>query len=146
MATRRPDEVPETIALSAEDEELFDALEASLALLRAPPGKRLGEGGLRVRIEGYGVVEVANERGHGVMLRNLPAGPLWIEVEYGGEQQGMEIDLRGGQVTTVAFAVRGLGFWTSLSLEAMARRFGIEEWGERFGDLWVEEVFAEVTP
>jgi len=65
---------------------------------------------LHLKLGSIGQVEIIEERVHGVLLRNLPAGPYWFEVEYGGEEQGMEIELRGGQVTTVAFSMRGLGF------------------------------------
>lgn len=129
----------------ASDDELFDDLEASLAFVRAPAGKRIGAEGLRVRVAGYGEVEVVNGRLHGILLHNLPAGPRWIEVEYGDEQQGLEIDLRGGKVTTVAFVVRGLGFWTSLSLTPQQEYFATAGWSERFGDLVVEEIFAELV-
>ena len=56
----------------------------------------------------------------------------------------MEIELRGGKVTTVAFSRRGLGFWTSLSLKPLAERFGLEGWNARFGDLGLEQVFLEI--
>ena len=128
----------------AEDEDLLDELEASLAFVRSPLGKRIGKGGLLVHIAGYGAVEIVDGLLHGVLLRNLAAGPRWIEVEYGEEQQGMEIDLRGGRVTTLAFSVRGLGFWRSLSLKLQRERFAVEDWSERFADLLVEEIYAEV--
>ena len=89
-----------------------------------------------------GQVEIIDERMHGVLFRNLPAGPCWVEIEYGGEEQGMEIELRGGQVTTVAFSLRGLGFWTSLSLVSQQEHFSVGIWSERFVDLSVEEIYV----
>ena len=137
-------ELEAEVQLASEDEDLLDDLEASLAFVRAPLGKRIGEGGLRLRIAGYGSVEIVDGLLHGALIRNLPSGPCWIEVEYGDEQQGMEIELRGGRVTTVAFSVRGLGFWSSLSLKPQNERFAVESWSERFGDLAVEEIYAEL--
>ena len=125
-----------------EDEDLFGDLEASLAFLRAPLGKGIGKGGLRLKFGSVGQVEIIDERVHGVLLRNLPAGPCWVEVEYGGEEQSMEIELRGGQVTTIAFSMRGLGFWTSLSIVPQQEHFSIGIWNERFADLTVEEIYV----
>ena len=110
--------------------------------MRAPPGKAIGAGGLQLRIEGYGTVEVADGRRHGVLVRNLAAGRLWVEVAYGGEQQGVEVEIQGGAVTTVVFAVRGFGPWTSLSLEPLASRSGVADWARRFDDLHYDEIFA----
>ena len=128
--------------LAVEDDDLLADLEASLAFLRAPPGKAIGAGGLQLRIEGYGTVEVADGRRHGVLVRNLAAGRLWVEVAYGGEQQGVEVEIQGGVVTTVVFAVRGFGPWTSLSLEPLASRSGVADWARRFDDLHYDEIFA----
>ena len=54
----------------------------------------------------------------------------------------MEIELRGGQVTTIAFSIRGLGFWTSLSIVPQQEHFSIGIWNERFADLTVEEIYV----
>ena len=43
-----------------------------------------------------------------------------------------------------AFSVRGLGFWSSLSLKPQNERFAVESWSERFGDMAVEEIYAEL--
>ena len=128
--------------LAVEDHDLLDELEASLAFLRAPSGKVIGDGGLRLRIKGYEALEVADGRRHGVLVRNLAAGRLWVEVEYGGEYQGVEVEIQGGTVTTVVFALRGFGPWTSLSIEPLTARFAVADWMRRFDDLHYDEIFA----
>ena len=124
------------------DDDLLDELEASLAFLRAPPRKAIGTGGLRLQIESYGTVEMADGRRHGILIRNLVAGRLWVQVEHDGEQQRAEVETQSGVVTTVIFALRGFGPWTSLSLKPLAERSSVADWVRRFDDLYYDEIFA----
>ena len=38
--------------------------------------------------------------------------------------------------------MRGLGFWTSLSIVPQQEHFSIGIWNERFADLTVEEIYV----
>ena len=124
----------------------------SLPRLSAREGSPCGGGATRSGSAGGATASsfVANHvevllrdgRRHGVLVRNLAAGRLWVEVEYGGDYQGVEVEIQGGTVTTVVFALRGFGPWTSLSIEPLTARFGVADWMRRFDDLHYDEIFA----
>jgi len=125
------------------DDELFQVLEGSLALVRAPLGSRTEKGGLWLRVDGRYAVELLKSDVHGLLLHNLPAGQRWIEVGYGGHRRSLEIHLRGGRVLTVTFGLSRLAFLTRLRVKAQQEQIGIEDWSRRFSDLDVEEVYYE---
>ena len=62
-----------------------------------------------------------------------------LVVDYGREQEAMDVDVRAWRVTTVAFRLRGLGFLRGLSLEAQPERLLRETWRATFPDLALEE-------
>jgi len=143
---RRPEPPLETAAVEEFgklDEEVFDVLEATLALVHAPLGKPIREGGLRVTVDGVYAVEVLQRRIDGLLLHNLPAGRHRIELHHAGKSQRMEVELRGGRVLTVSFKLRGLGFFTVLALDSFVEQVRVEEWLEQFADLVMEEVYWE---
>ena len=126
------------------DEEVLGVLGASLALVHAPLGEGMRKDGLQVKVDGSYTLEVLKRGIDGVLLHNLPAGPHRIEIEYGGRSQRMDVELQGRRVLTVGFKLRGLGFLTVLSMTPFAEQVWVEEWGELFADLVMEEVyFAE---
>ena len=145
---RRP-EVP--VVVREEDgmleEELFDGLGGSLALVHSPLGKEM-KGGLRLTVDGRYELELVQGGMDGVLLHNLTAGKHWIELEYAGKNQRMEVELRGGRVLTVGFKLRGLGFLTLLTLNPFAEQVWASGWKEMFPDLVVEEAYfdGELAP
>lgn len=141
---RRPVVRPEVREenLAGEDESLYDVLGASLALVLAPLGKQVGEGGLQLRVDAGDPIEVVDGGAHGILLRNLASGRQRIEVAYAGGRQELVVNLPGGQVTTVLARVRGLGLLRVLSLKTLEERVATREWMARFEDLRVEEVFV----
>ena len=124
-----------------EDEALLGQLAASLAVVRSPLGTELGRGGLRVRVDGRYTVAVLRPTRHGVLLRNLPAGSRWLQIEYGGHRVELAVELAGGRVTTVSLGVSRLAFLSRLRARPLADRLGVLEWLNRFDDLSIEEVF-----
>jgi hypothetical protein len=126
---------------SVEGASLAAALDASLAVVQAPLGQALGEGGMELLLDGRYSVQVLNPGLHGVLLHNLPAGRHWIEVRYGGKARQVELDLTGGKVQTVTFAVSRLAFLTRLRLAAQEGQIGLEQWLRAFPDLKTEEMF-----
>lgn len=134
----------EAFAYSKEpDDELFEVLEGSLALVQAPLGSRAEKGGLWLRVDGRYAVELLRSDVHGLLLHNLPAGQHWIEVRYGGQRQALEIDLRGGRVLTVTFGLSRLAFLTRLRVTPQQEQIRVEDWSRRFSDLDVERVYYE---
>jgi hypothetical protein len=94
-------------------------------------------------VNGQHRVDLLRATRHGVLLHNLDPGTHWIEVEYDGEVEGMDVDLRGGSVTTVTFGVRRLAMLHSVHLEVQPVRVPLEAWASSFSDLDVEEVFLQ---
>lgn len=139
-----PDSLAATTARPGQvDPGLYDALDASVALVRAPLGTALGRGGVTVRVNGQHRVDLLRATRHGVLLHNLDPGTHWIEVEYDGEVEGMDVDLRGGSVTTVTFGVRRLAMLHRVHLEVQPVRVPLAAWATSFSDLDVEEVFLQ---
>ena len=93
-------------------------------------------------------LELARGGMDGVLLHNLPAGKHWIELEYAGKRQSLEVELRGGRVLTVGFKLRGLGFLTLLTLNPFVEQVWLNGWREMFPELMVEEAFfgGEFSP
>ena len=80
---------------------------------------------------------------HGLLLHNLPAGKHWLELHYGGESKHLEIDLQGGEVLPLTFALNRLAFFTQLRLSQMREVVKIEDWLESFSDLQIEEIYLD---
>jgi len=145
---RKPD-VP--VAIREEEgvleEDVLDGLDASLALVHSPLGKET-KSGLRLTVDGGYQLELARGGMDGVLLHNLPAGKHWIELEYAGKRQSLEVELRGGRVLTVGFKLRGLGFLTLLTLNPFVEQVWLNGWREMFPELMVEEAFfgGEFSP
>ena len=78
---------------------------------------------------------------HGLLLHNLPSGKHWLELYYGGKSKHLEIDLQGGEVLTLTFALNRLAFFTQLRLSQMQEKVKVEEWLESFSDLQIEEIY-----
>ena len=124
-------------------QELAGVLDAALALVHTPLGENIGRGGLGIYVDGRYRLEVLAQEANGLMVRNLPAGPHWLRVEFAGKSQEVEVDLQGGKVTTVAFRMDRLAFFSRLSLRPQAEQVEVGDWQGRFGDLRIEEVFYE---
>ena len=145
---QRPSQVLAALDVGAEevdDSGIYDALDASLALVHAPLGSRMEESGLRLRLDGKYALEVFKGDISGVLLRNVPVGQHWLEVEYRGEQQGVSIELEGDRVLTVAFLKKGLPFFELLQLNPQEEQVEVEDWLHSFSDLEVEEIYYETA-
>ncbi|NKB67388.1 MAG: DUF4159 domain-containing protein [Candidatus Latescibacteria bacterium] len=123
--------------------DLLDALDATLALVHTPLGENIGSGGLGLAVNGGYRLDILAQEANGLMVRNLPAGPHWLRVEFAGKSEEVEIDLQGGKVTTVSFRMDRLVFFSRLSLHAQEEKVEVRDWQGRFGDLHIEEVFYE---
>ncbi len=122
------------------EEELLDELDASLALVQTPLGRALEAGGVEVIVDGYSV-ELLKRGLHGVLLRNLPPGPHWVEVRYAGRSKQADIELSGDRVRTLTFSLNRFAFLTQLYLRQQEELVDLEEWQASFADLQIEEVF-----
>ena len=125
------------------DDEVYDELGASLALVHSPLGSPTRETGLHLRIDGSFSLELLKSRGHALLLHNLPAGHHWIELDYGGSSHQLEFDLVGGQVTTISFSLNRFLFYKQLCLRPQGELIPVEDWLARFSDLEFEEVFFD---
>lgn len=125
------------------DDLVLGQLSGSLAVVRSPLGTELGRGGVRVRVDGRHRVTILRPTHHGVLLRNLPAGSRWLEIEYGGQRLEVAVELTGGRVTTVSLGVSRLAFFTRLRARSLGDRLEVAEWFRRFDDLSIDEVFLE---
>lgn len=123
-----------------ESADLFDDLDASLALVQAPIGSEVVDD-ILVRLDGRYTLELFKRGYHGLLFHNLPAGPHWIELRYGGQAQQLEMVLRGGRVTTLTFALNRFAFVAQLRMQAQEEQVGLRRWSEAFSDLEVEEIF-----
>ena len=128
---------------AAEDDEIYDELGASLALVHAPLGSTIRELGMHLRFDGSFSMELLRSPGHALLLHNLPAGRHWIELRYGGSSHQLELDLVGGQVFTVSFSLNRFLFYEQLRLRPQGELIPVEDWLARFSDLRLEEVFFE---
>ena len=124
-----------------EDEELFEDLDAYLAVVRSPLGRPLEKGGVRVSLDGNYGVDVLKGDIHGLLLHNVPAGPHWIEVEFGGKSKQLEVELRGGKVLTVTFGLNRFAFLTQMRVKAQEQLVELPEWLHSFADLLIDEVY-----
>ena len=134
---------PEESLEEVTDIDLFDVLGASLALVHAPLGSQMAEGGLRLRVDGRYSVELFKNRLNGLLLHNLPAGPHWIELEYGGESRQVDLELEGGRVLTATFSLDRIVFYRQLRLQLQEEQIQVEDWLGRFSDLQLEEMYYE---
>ncbi len=125
------------------DGELFSELDAYIALLQSPLGSKIGKRGLKIRLDGRYSLNMIKSDLHGLLLHNLPAGKHWLELHYGGESKHLEIDLQGGEVLTLTFALNRLAFFTQLRLSQMREVVKIEDWLESFSDLQIEEIYLD---
>lgn len=125
------------------DPGLYDALDASIAIVRAPLGTSLGAGGVAVRVDGRYRIDVLRASRSGLLLHNLHPGDHWIELEYAGQVEGIEVVLHGGLVATVTFGVSRLAMLRSVHLEVQSTQVAAAAWSATFSDLDMEEVFLE---
>jgi hypothetical protein len=125
------------------DPGLYDVLDASLAIVRAPLGTALGTGGMTIRLDGRQRIDLLRASRNGALLHNLTPGEHWLELDYGGEVEGVDLDLRGGLVTTVTFAVSRLAMLQSVRLEVQPSQVPANTWKTTFSDLDLEEVFLQ---
>ncbi|NKB67012.1 MAG: DUF4159 domain-containing protein [Candidatus Latescibacteria bacterium] len=126
-----------------DDAALGDQLDASLALVQSPLGSSIGDGGLRLRLDGRYSLELLRGGTNGILLHNLPAGTHWLDLEYGGKSRQVEVDLRGGRVLTLTFGLNRLAFVTQLRLKVQEDQVGLLEWLATFSDLEIEEIFLD---
>ena len=125
----------------AEEEEVQESLDASLALVQTPLGRELEAGGVQVIVDGKYSVELLKGGLHGLVLHNLPAGAHWLELRYGDKSKQIDVSLKGGQVRTLTFGLNRFGFLTQLRLSQQEELMGLEAWRTNFGDLQIEEVY-----
>ena len=123
--------------------EVFDDLDAYIAFVQSPLGERMQQGEMTIRLDAAYSLNLLQGGMHGIMLHNLPPGKHWVEVTYGGKSQHVEVELRGGKVLTMAFALNRLAFFTQLRVRPFGELVEIQEWRQAFGDLQLDEVFLE---
>ena len=145
---QRPDFISQTtlqehIEKDFTDRELFSDLDAYIALVQSPLGSKIGKRGLKIRLDGRYSLTMIKSDLHGLLLHNLPAGKHWLELYYGGKSKHLEIDLQGGEVLTLTFALNRLAFFTQLRLSQMQEKVKIEEWLESFSDLQIEDIYLD---
>ena len=133
-------EAPLAIEVAVVDELLFDALDAWLALVLAPIGSEITED-IAVRLDGRYSLELLKRGYQGLLFHNLPAGKHWVELSYGGQTQQVEVDLRGGKVTTLTFALNRFAFVVRLRMQEQEERADWQRWSAAFADLEVEEIY-----
>ena len=130
--------------LAAEEAASLDRmadLDGSLALLQSPLGAAVADGGLAIRLGGRYNISLLRGGINGILLRNIPAGSHWVEVEYGGQKREIDVAVEGGRVTTVSFGISRLAFVRRLRLKEHAERVSPMDWMLGFSDLEVEEMF-----
>ena len=144
MPDQRPvamiQEAPLAVATAAADELLFDDLDAWLALVLAPIGSEITED-ITVRLDGRYSLELLKRGYQGLLFHNLSAGKHWVELSYGGQTQQLEVDLKGGQVTTLTFALNRFAFVVRLRMQEQEERADWQRWSAAFADLEVEEIY-----
>ena len=133
-------ESPLAVEVAVADELLFDDLDAWLALVMAPIGSDITED-LTVRLDGRYSLELLKRGYQGLLFHNLSAGAHWVELSYGGQTQQVEVDLRGGQVTTLTFALNRFAFVVRLRMQEQEERAEWQRWSAAFADLEVEEIY-----
>ena len=144
MPEQRPvamvQEAPLAIEVAVADELLFDDLDAWLALVVAPIGSEITED-IAVRLDGRYSLELLKRGYQGLLFHNLSAGKHWVELSYGGQTQQVEVELRGGKVTTLTFALNRFAFVVRLRMQEQAERADWQRWSAAFADLEVEEIY-----
>ena len=144
MPDQRPvamvQEAPLAIDIAVADELLFDDLDAWLALVLAPIGSEITED-ITVRLDGRYSLELLKRGYQGLLFHNLPAGKHWVELNYGGQTQQVEVDLRGGKVTTLTFALNRFAFVVRLRVQEQEEQADWQRWSAAFADLEVEEIY-----
>ena len=133
-------EAPLAVATAVADELLFDALDAWLALVVAPIGSEITED-ITVRLDGRYSLELLKRGYQGLIFHNLSAGAHWVELSYGGQTQQVEVNLKGGQVTTLTFALNRFAFVVRLRMQEQEERADWQRWSAAFADLEVEEIY-----
>ena len=131
---------PPLAELVGDEEALFDDLDAWLALVLAPIGSEITED-LTVRLDGRYSLELLKRGYQGLLFHNLPAGAHWVELNYGGQTQQLEVDLKGGEVTTLTFALNRFAFVVRLRMQEQEGRADWQRWSAAFADLEVEEIY-----
>ena len=125
------------------DELLFDDLDAWLALVLAPIGSEIEED-ITVSLDGRLSFELLKRGYQGLLFHNLSAGTHRVELGYGGRTQQIEVDLKGGQVTTLTFALSRFArfaFVVGLRVEEQEERADWQRWSTAFADLEFEEIY-----
>ena len=144
MPDQRPvamvQEAPPAITTAAADELLFDDLDAWLALVLAPIGSEITKD-ITVRLDGRYSLELLKRGYQGLLFHNLSAGRHWVELRYGGQTQQVEVDLKGGEVTTLTFALNRFAFVSRLRVQEQEERADWQRWSAAFADLEVEEIY-----
>ena len=123
--------------------EEFDGidLEASLAILQSPMGSTLTRRGLEITVDGGYSISLMRDDLSGVILHNIPAGKVWLELRQGDQREQLEVVLKAGNVATVTFGQSRVAFFSSLRMRQMEEQVDIESWLHSFSDLIVEEIF-----
>ena len=140
VALQEPEWERGTVSYDIDTEELFDDLDASLALIQAPIGSEVLDD-LTVRLDGRYTLETFKRGYQGLLFHNLPAGPHWIEIRYGGQTQQLAVDLQGGRVTTLTFALNRFAFVAQLRMQEQEEKVGMRRFSEAFSDLEFEEIY-----
>ena len=71
----------------------------------------------------------------------MPTGSHWIEIRYKGQTQQLEVDLQGGRVTTLTFALNRFAFITQLRMQEQEEKVEIHRFFEAFSDFEFEEIY-----
>ena len=130
--------------LAAEESAILDRvadLDGSLALLQSPLGSAVADGGLVIRLGAGYTISLLKGGINGILLHNVPAGSLWVGIEYGGKKREIEVEVEGGRVTTVTFGISRPAFLRHLRLNEQSDRVSPMDWMLGFSDLEVEEMF-----
>ena len=140
------DEAPIEVAsrMAAEESAILDQvadLDGSLALLHSPLGAEVAAGGLVIRLGAGYTISLLKGGINGILLHNVPAGSLWVGIEYGGKKREIEVEVLGGRVTTVTFGISRTAFLRNLRLNEQSDRVSPMDWLLGFSDLEVEEMF-----
>ena len=116
-------------------------LEASLAILQSPMGSTLRRRGLEIIVDGGYSISLMRDDLSGVILHNIPAGKVWLELRQGEQREQLEVVLKAGNVATVTFGQSRVAFFSSLRMRQMDEQVHIESWLNSFSDLTIEEIF-----
>jgi hypothetical protein len=77
----------------------------------------------------------------GVILHNLPAGKLWLELRQSGQSEQLEVELVAGNVATVTFGQSRVAFFSRMRMGQLEEQVDVESWVRSFPDLTIEEIF-----